>query len=143
MTDPTTDAPTCGHRPAPAGIPGNECTLEPGHRGGHYDAVCRTDWPADPVPADAGTDTPTPTGEASAQVTPASGGDTGADAGPAPEYADDCLRTGAEVRARGETGCCRWYGYPAAAHPGDTPSAPDCDQPPAPEPAGGPGEVDR
>jgi hypothetical protein len=49
MTDPTTTAATCGHRPAPFGPQAahNVCTLEPGHRGGHYDAVCRTDWPND------------------------------------------------------------------------------------------------
>jgi hypothetical protein len=47
--NPPTDAPTCGHRPAPAGPQAahNLCTLEPGHRGGHYDAVCHTDWPND------------------------------------------------------------------------------------------------
>ena len=44
-------------------------------------------------------------------------------------YADDCLRTGAEVRARGEADCCRWCGYPAGALPGDTPGAPDCAPP--------------
>jgi hypothetical protein len=37
---------------------------------------------------DAGTDTPTTTGEASAQVTPANGGDTGADTTPEDELAD-------------------------------------------------------
>lgn len=41
----------------------------------------------------------------------------------------DCLRTAAEVRARGETDCCGHCGYPAAAHPGA--AGPDCDTPPA------------
>jgi hypothetical protein len=42
-----------------------------------------------PAPPDAGTDAPTPAGEASAQVTPASGGDTGADTEPGPEPAGE------------------------------------------------------
>lgn len=51
---------------------------------------------------------------------------------PDSEPADDCLRTGVEVRARGEALSCGNCGYTAAAHPGDGPAS---------EPAGG-GEAD-
>jgi hypothetical protein len=55
MTDPTTDAPTCGHRFVPAGraIAHHACTLDLDHRGVHHDATSRTDWPNDLVAADA------------------------------------------------------------------------------------------